>query len=189
MLSNNLDGVDIDWEDNAAMEAGKGEQWLIAFTQRLRSMLPNHIITHAPQAPYFCAERYKNGGYVNIHQQVGSLIDFYNVQFYNQGNNRYDTYETLFVCSGSNFPGTSVKEISQRGVPLEKIVVGKPVNSGDATNTGYTDKSVLSNAFVRAFQEGRWYAGVMLWQFASDKGGETVKTVISGLKQMYEGKH
>lgn len=109
VLSNNLDGVDIDWEDNQAMEAGTGEQWLITFTQRLRAMLPNHIITHAPQAPYFCAERYKNGAYVNIHQQVGHLIDFYNVQFYNQGDNRYDTYETLFVTSGSNFPGTSVK--------------------------------------------------------------------------------
>ena len=31
MLENNLDGVDIDWEDNAAMEAGTGEAWLIKF--------------------------------------------------------------------------------------------------------------------------------------------------------------
>lgn len=66
-------------------------------------MIPNHIITHAPQAPYFCSQRYKNGAYVNINQQVGNLIDFYNVQFYNQGNNTYDTYEKLFVCSGGNF--------------------------------------------------------------------------------------
>lgn len=29
--SNNLDGVDIDWEDNSAMEAGKGEDWIIKF--------------------------------------------------------------------------------------------------------------------------------------------------------------
>lgn len=34
--NNNLDGVDIDWEDNAAMEAGRGEAWLITFTRRLR---------------------------------------------------------------------------------------------------------------------------------------------------------
>lgn len=51
--NNNLDGVDIDWEDNSAMEAGKGEQWLIDFTKKLREILPTHIITHAPQAPYF----------------------------------------------------------------------------------------------------------------------------------------
>lgn len=53
VLKNNLDGVDIDWEDNDAMEAGKGEDWLITFHKKLRSLLPNHIITHAPQAPYF----------------------------------------------------------------------------------------------------------------------------------------
>lgn len=30
--SNNLDGVDIDYEDNSAMNAGLGESWLISFT-------------------------------------------------------------------------------------------------------------------------------------------------------------
>ena len=36
VLNNNLDGVDLDWEDNAAMEAGIGEEWLITFTKKLR---------------------------------------------------------------------------------------------------------------------------------------------------------
>ena len=71
VLSNNLDGVDIDWEDNGAMEAGKGEDWLIKFTNQLRGDLPNHIISHAPQGPYFCKEFYKNGAYVTVNQQVG----------------------------------------------------------------------------------------------------------------------
>lgn len=88
---NNLDGVDIDWEDNAAMEAGKGEAWLIKFQTKLREMLPAHIITHAPQAPYFKEDFYKNGGYYTVDKQVGSTIDFYNVQFYNQGDTRYDS--------------------------------------------------------------------------------------------------
>lgn len=35
------------------MEAGKGEDWLISFQTKLRQLLPNHIITHAPQGPYF----------------------------------------------------------------------------------------------------------------------------------------
>jgi len=48
-----LDGVDIDWEDNSAMEAGKGEDWLISFQTKLRQLLPNHVISHAPQGPYF----------------------------------------------------------------------------------------------------------------------------------------
>lgn len=54
ILNNNLDGVDVDWEDNTAMEAGTGEAWLITFTTQLRSLLPNYTISHAPQAPYFC---------------------------------------------------------------------------------------------------------------------------------------
>lgn len=72
-------------------------------------MLPNHIITHAPQAPYFCGQHYKNGAYTTVHRQVGHLINFYNVQFYNQGNTTYDTYHKLFLESGGYFPGTSVK--------------------------------------------------------------------------------
>lgn len=34
---NKFDGVDVDYEDNAAMEARDGANWLIAFTQKLRS--------------------------------------------------------------------------------------------------------------------------------------------------------
>ncbi len=50
VLDNNLDGVDLDFEDNAAMEIGTGEQWLITCTKKLREMLPSpqFVITHAP---------------------------------------------------------------------------------------------------------------------------------------------
>ncbi|KAJ3007442.1 UNVERIFIED_CONTAM: hypothetical protein HDU68_003507, partial [Siphonaria sp. JEL0065] len=53
--ANQLDGADIDWEDNAAMENGTGEAWLITFTTKLRELLPSprYLISHAPQAPYF----------------------------------------------------------------------------------------------------------------------------------------
>jgi hypothetical protein len=40
VLDNNLDGVDLNFEDNAAMEIGTGEQWLITCTKKLREMLP-----------------------------------------------------------------------------------------------------------------------------------------------------
>jgi chitinase len=74
------------------MELGTGEEWVITFHKRLRQLLPTHLITHAPQAPYFKEEYYKNGCYKKIDKEIGNLIDFYNVQFYNQGNNKYDTY-------------------------------------------------------------------------------------------------
>ena len=81
----NLDGVDIDWEDTAAFQAGTGEAWLITLTKTLRQLLPNAIITHAPQAPYFAGTSlYPKGAYIAVDQAVGSMIQFYNVQFYNQ---------------------------------------------------------------------------------------------------------
>ena len=93
MLDNNFDGADVDWEDNTAMNRGTGEQWLIAFTKALRETIPDRVITHSPQAPYFKSEFYTNHAYIAVHQAVGSLINFYNVQFYNQVDSRYDTYD------------------------------------------------------------------------------------------------
>ncbi len=123
VLNNNLDGADIDWEDNDAMNKGTGEQWLITFTKALREIIPNHIVTHCPQAPYFKNEYYTNGtvngGYKTINDQVGDLINFYIVQFYNQGDSQYNSYNELFVhATGAAFNGTAVSEIAARGVPL-----------------------------------------------------------------------
>lgn len=64
---NNYDGVDIDYEDNEAMNKGTGEQWMIQFMHQLRKLIPYHIVTHAPQAPYFMST-YIGGGYRKIHK-------------------------------------------------------------------------------------------------------------------------
>ena len=99
------------------MENGTGEQWLIDCVKAIRKVLPvgEYLMTHAPQGPYFLGKPvYKNGGYVKIHEEVGHLIDWYNIQFYNQGNESYDSYEKLFG-DGST---TSVKSIMEKaGVP------------------------------------------------------------------------
>jgi chitinase len=58
-------------------------------------MLPDRTITHAPQGPYF-SNSYPKGAYLTVNAQVGNMIDFYNVQFYNQGNTGYDSYSALF---------------------------------------------------------------------------------------------
>jgi len=70
---------------NAINQAnGKAEQWLITYTKALRQNLPNGIITHAPVAPWF-SPIYTAGAYTKVHKEVGDMIDWYNVQFYNQG--------------------------------------------------------------------------------------------------------
>jgi chitinase len=182
VVDNNLDGVDIDWEDNAAMEAGTGEAWLISFQLKLRELLPHHIIAHAPQAPYFKEEFYRNGAYMTVHRQVGHTIDYYMVQFYNQGDTKYDSYEQLFTkATGGAFPGTSVKEIAARGVPLQKIVVGKPVVQADAANTGWVDQAQLGQWALRAYNEFGWYAGIGHWQFKNGKDGNAIKNAAGPL--------
>eukprot|EP00919_Chromeraceae_sp_WS-2016_P023282 GHVR01055348.1.p1 GENE.GHVR01055348.1~~GHVR01055348.1.p1 ORF type:complete len:132 (+),score=9.95 GHVR01055348.1:1497-1892(+) len=131
------------------MNKGIGEAWLITFTRKLREMLPDHIITHAPQAPYFCCDCYKNQAYCKVDKEVGHMIDFYNVQFYNQGTtNKYDTYETLFEKSGGYFKGTSVNEIILKGIPAEKIVLGKPASRIDASNTGFMESKDLGETVL-----------------------------------------
>ena len=100
--ANDLDGVDIDYEDNNAFNTGVAEAWLIstsynarpssqdmvlihlvflAFQTVLRQELPTpYIISHAPQAPWFTSTgQYTGGGYTKVHQAVGDGIDFYNV--------------------------------------------------------------------------------------------------------------
>ena len=51
VISNELDGIDVDYEDFDATNAqdGKAEEWLITFTNALRETLPQgqYIITHA----------------------------------------------------------------------------------------------------------------------------------------------
>ncbi|KAJ7826553.1 hypothetical protein B0H14DRAFT_3467564 [Mycena olivaceomarginata] len=53
----NLDGIDVDYEDFNAFDAGDGkaEAWLISFTTQLRTLLPQgtYILTHAPVAPWY----------------------------------------------------------------------------------------------------------------------------------------
>jgi len=48
VLDNNLDGCNINWQDEAALRAGTGSQWLITFQTHLRNLLPNQTITHSP---------------------------------------------------------------------------------------------------------------------------------------------
>ena len=179
--NNNLDGIDLDWEDTAAFTSRTGEDWLIKCTKAARVILPvgQYILSHAPQAPYFMGtNQYPNGGYLKVHKEVGNLIDFYNVQFYNQGSTTYESYESLFVKADGWSTTTSVKEIMDKGIPEKKIVVGKPAIKSDAANTGYVTAANLEAFITKAKNSGiNWNGGVMTWQYANDKTGGFINTV------------
>jgi len=173
--SQHLDGVDFDLEDIAAgfTVGGKSTEqtinWFVDVTNACRTALGDGgIISHAPQAPYFGAEGGSgqwtgpSGGYTAIEKRTN--IDFYNVQFYNQGASCYTDYNGLFKSSCSTFPGTSVSEINAAGVPLAKIVVGKPVTIGDAGN-GHVEPATLGGWFRQGASELGWNGGIMGWQW------------------------
>jgi chitinase len=170
-----LDGVDFDLENIAEgfNVYGKSDadtvNWFVEVTDSCRRALgENGLISHAPQAPYFGPAGGNSwtgptGGYTEIERRTNN-INFYNLQFYNQGTDCYVDYDGLFTSSCSNFPGTSVSEIHAYGIPLEKIVIGKPVTSSDAGN-GWVEASTLGGYFRRAASEIGWNGGIMGWQW------------------------
>ncbi|TFK53391.1 glycoside hydrolase [Heliocybe sulcata] len=175
-----LDGVDVDYEDFNAFDAGDGsaENWLISFTTELRNQLPSgqYILTHAPVAPWFSPSMWGGGGYLKVHQSVGNLIDWYNIQFYNQGTSEYTTCSGLLTTSSSTWPQSALFQIAASGVTLDKLVIGKPATTGDATN-GYIAPATLATCVEQAQNQG-WDAGVMVWEFP-DAAASWITTVRS----------
>lgn len=93
VLENQLDGVDINYEDDFAIASGTAELWLSAFSQQLRVELPNSIISHSIKPTYF---KQPNKGYNQVNKQVGSTIDFYNILYLQENNKIYNQYEEIF---------------------------------------------------------------------------------------------
>ncbi|EMD38928.1 glycoside hydrolase family 18 protein [Gelatoporia subvermispora B] len=187
-----LDGIDVDYEDFDAMDAGTAEAWLVTFTTQLRNQLPagQYIITHAPVAPWFSPNIWTNGGYLTVNSEVGSLIDWYNVQVSSQialclatklleiaeGTSEYTTCSGLLTSSSSTWPESALFQISASGVTLDKLVIGKPANTGDAS-TGYISSSTLAGCVEQAKNQG-WDAGVMVWEYP-DAATSWITTVRS----------
>jgi chitinase len=167
VIQYDLDGVDVDYEDFNAINAGDGkaEAWLATFTTQLRTHLPSgtYILTHAPVAPWFSPGIFGGGAYLTVNKTVGSLIDWYNVQFYNQGTSEYTTCSGLLTTSSSTWPQSALFQIAANGVPLSKLVIGKPATASDASN-GYMSTSTLATCVEQAKNQG-WNAGVMVWEF------------------------
>jgi hypothetical protein len=163
-----VDGIDVDYEDETAMNKGDGsaENWIIEFNNALRSELPQgqYILTHAPQAPWMGTNSmWASGAYITVNKQVGSSIDWYNVQFYNQGASEYITCDGLLTASSSSNPKSSVFEIAANGFDLNKIVIGKPGSTADA-GSGQMSTSTLASCVSQAKAKG-WNAGVMSWEY------------------------
>ena len=78
VLSNHLDGVDINYFDDFAFAAGTSEIWINSFTKQLRRLLPTSIITHSVKLSYL---KTPEKGYNYVNNEIGNLIDFYNILY------------------------------------------------------------------------------------------------------------
>lgn len=98
----------VDYEDLDRFNNGEGASWLIDLTNSLRDQLPQgqYLLTHAPIGAWLVRALYsKDGGYAAVNDAVGSKIDRYNVQYYNQ-KNAWTTKDEL-LNNGVVFPGSA----------------------------------------------------------------------------------
>ncbi|KAK2460267.1 hypothetical protein APHAL10511_007656 [Amanita phalloides] len=153
VIDNQLDGIDVCYLDYEAFDKrdGSAKDWLISYTQQLRTILPTdrYIVTHAPVAPWFSPGLWNGEGYLVVDSVVGNLINWYNVQFFNQGATEYTTCNGLIVESSSAFPQSAAFQIAANGVLLNKIVIGKPATPNDG-HSGYMNTTTLASCLSEA---------------------------------------
>lgn len=127
-------GIDVDYEDTTAFNGGtgSGETWLIDFTTQLRTLIPSgsYIITHAPLAPWFAPDIWGGGGYLKVHESVGDLIDWYNVQVCNFA---LMIYERLLTCFANS--STTVRTTSTTNHQLAHIYSFSPTEGASEYTT------------------------------------------------------
>ena len=70
-----------------------------------------------------------------------------------EGATEYTTCAGLLTASSSTWPETALFQIAANGVALDKLVIGKPGTSADASN-GYIDPSMLATCVAEAAAQG-----------------------------------
>lgn len=175
---NDLDGIDIDWEDTAAFmgQGGyDGVAFLVEITRALRQQLPasRYLISHAPQSPYLDASYDPMSGYIKVMAQAGNDIDLVNVQFYN--NPPWSGDPGVIVSSYQAFA-----KLPNMGT--EKLLVGLPANP-DCAGSGYIPPEIIAEQIIGPLKEQGGIGGAMNWQFSGDPDGVWAETVASTLER------
>lgn len=70
-----------------------------------------------------------------------------------EGTSEYTTCSGLLTASTSAWPETALFQIAANGVTLDKLLIGKPATTSDASN-GYIDPSTLASCVSQAASQG-----------------------------------
>ena len=188
-----LDGVDFDMEltpqNYAPFESGEFQKFTKGCALGVNTVDLNLIVSFAPQGPYFATwTRDPELGYTALMKDDSLKIDFVNIQFYNQGDKFYTTYDTQFI-QGIDDPKnnmytsqSAIDEMIKNGVPAEKILLGKPMTSTDGYS-GFTSSSNMLDWTCRYWKEsGNKIGGFMAWMYpgAEDPALKAFGKDISG---------
>jgi len=132
--------------------------------------VPLRTISHAPLGPYLATWAGPERGYVEIYNRASEAIDYLFIQYYNQGEGVYDSYEEIFSSAGGAtlVSGSSVAELRDAGIPSSKIVVGKYILATDGSN-GWVAAADLADWIAAARQGPAGFAGgIGGWQYHTD---------------------
>jgi chitinase len=176
-----LDGVDIDYEDNAGFQgAYNGIAFLNALTSGLATGLPpgRNIITHAPQTAYWDASgaifQWRTGGiapYVRVWQTVGGKIAWINNQFYNT--QYYDKDAATKVQWYNNIAAITGPQ---------KLLIGALLSTKGGGEGVITLADMVQNVITPLKAAyGAQFGGVMSWQFSFDQGGNWANGIWQAL--------
>ncbi|WP_028109338.1 glycoside hydrolase family 18 protein [Ferrimonas futtsuensis] len=174
---NELDGIDIDWEDSAAFvgQGGyDGIEFLVNLTLALRRELPSdrYLISHAPQPPYL-ESGYRMSGYLKVLEQAGSAIDMLNIQFYN---NRPWSGDPLRIVESYQ------RYCRLPGMSPDKAILGLPVSRHNAQASSYIPVERIVTEIVQPLKAAHCLGGLMNWEFASDTEGHWSHPVSEALE-------
>ena len=151
MKTNNCNSIDLDIEHLPTQsdfpDTDKLAQYIGLLSQYVKQIYNTDMgffpeLSHAPQPPYFNGNgNWSLFGYVynRVEQYYGSYIDYYLIQYYNQGSYNYTSFDSMFVHDYSFF--ASVKElinaseisINYANIPINKIILGKVNNQQEVS--------------------------------------------------------
>lgn len=174
VLDYNLDGIDFDIElepqNSGPFKDHSMQSFIYDGSMECRRTFGNSkLISHAPQAPYMGDWAGSDYGYTQVFKYYPDLIDFLNIQFYNQGSDVYSTYENTYVKGDGWTSNSAIFEMIDNGIPAEKLVHGRPVGPAGYANSGYVDPNTLHEWGCRAYRERGITAGFMTWMYGKGK--------------------
>eukprot|EP00271_Cylindrocystis_brebissonii_P020597 TRINITY_DN688_c0_g2_i6.p1 TRINITY_DN688_c0_g2~~TRINITY_DN688_c0_g2_i6.p1 ORF type:complete len:552 (+),score=32.12 TRINITY_DN688_c0_g2_i6:224-1657(+) len=160
-----LDGVDLDIENNAATGYG-------AFVVSMRALMnkggKNYLIGAAPQCPYPDASLGPSSG-----TALGvdpTYFDYVWVQFYNN----FCQYSSSSGVSGLIQSWKQWNSWMASASPKTKLVMGLPASTS-AAGSGFIPQSTVINTVLPAIKSSSNYGGIMMWSVYYD-----VTNVING---------